>query len=245
MRSLRGNEIAMIFQEPMSSLNPVYCVGEQSAEAVVLHQRLKRREARRKAIDMLRAVGIPAPERRAEAFPHQLSGGMRQRVMVAMALSCNPRLLIADEPTTALAVTIQAQVLELMAELRSSYRTSLLVITHDLGIIANIADEVAVMYLGRIVERAAVRDLFHSPLHPYTLGLLASLPSAHARERRRLVPIPGTVPSPFTRPTGCVFAPRCPSVMGVCSRRQPPLAEVRGGHEVACWLHAPREAPGE
>ena len=237
MRSIRGNEIAMIFQEPMSSLNPVYDIGEQIAEAVVLHQRLKPRQARLKAIDMLRAVGIPAPERRVNSFPHQLSGGMRQRVMVAMALSCNPSLLIADEPTTALDVTIQAQVLELMAELRSKFRTSLLFITHDLGIIANIADEVAVMYLGKVVEQAPVRAIFREPKHPYTIGLLASIPAANARERKRLVPIPGVVPSPFQVPAGCVFAARCPSAMEVCGRRMPALRTVAAGHQVACWLH--------
>jgi len=238
MRSLRGNEIAMIFQEPMTSLNPVYTIGAQIVEAVVLHQRVRPREARGRAVEMLRAVGIPTPERRADSFPHELSGGMRQRAMVAMALSCNPRLLIADEPTTALDVTIQAQVLEVMASLRARFHTSLLFITHDLGIVANIADRVAVMYLGKIVETGSVRQILREPLHPYTQGLMGSIPAINDRKGKRLVPIDGIVPSAYKIPEGCAFAPRCPRVMERCRRDRPGLLETAGGRNVACWLHA-------
>ncbi len=242
MRSIRGNEIAMIFQEPMTSLNPVYTIGNQIAETIILHQRLNKRDARDKVVEMLKAVGIPAPERRVDDYPHQLSGGMRQRAMTAMALSCNPQLLIADEPTTALDVTVQAQVLELMGELRKRFRTSLMFITHDLGIIANIADDVAVMYLGKVVERAPVRSIFHDAKHPYTRGLMNSIPSMHLGERKRLVPITGVVPSPFDVPNGCVFEPRCPSAMEICRRMNPALREVLPGHDAACWLHQPEPA---
>jgi len=236
MRSIRGNEIAMIFQEPMTSLNPVYTIGDQIVEAIRLHQRLKTADAREKAIAMLRAVGIPAPEQRADSYPHQLSGGMRQRAMVAMALSCNPSLLVADEPTTALDVTIQAQVLELMAGLRREFDTSMLFITHDLGIVANIADDVAVMYLGKIVEHGPVRALFTEPRHPYTCGLLNSIPNINDPRDRQLVPILSSVPSSYNIPPGCVFAPRCPKVMDVCRRDMPRLLCDHGGHGVACWL---------
>jgi len=236
MRAIRGNEIAMIFQEPMTSLNPVYTVGDQIVEAIRLHQRLKPRAAREKAIAMLRAVGIPAPEQRVDAYPHQLSGGMRQRAMVAMALSCNPRLLIADEPTTALDVTIQAQVLELMASLRAEFGTSMLFITHDLGVVAGIADDVAVMYLGRIVEYGPVRAIFKEPRHPYTLGLLQSVPSIRDPRSRRLVPIPGSVPNACDSPRGCVFAPRCTRAMEACGV-MPDLLDDGAGHGTACWLH--------
>jgi peptide/nickel transport system ATP-binding protein len=243
MRTIRGNEIAMIFQEPMTSLNPVFTVGYQIMEAVMLHQKLGRRAARATAIEMLRIVGIPAPEERVDAFPHQLSGGMRQRAMIAMALSCHPRLLIADEPTTALDVTIQAQVLDLMRDLQRTFKTSLLFITHDLGVIASMADEVAVMYLGRVVEKAPVRELFHHPLHPYTRGLLASLPSLNSAEKTRLVPIKGMVPSLLSPPRGCGFEPRCPSAIDRCREHAPALTESAPGHAVACWLAGGSEEP--
>lgn len=237
MRTIRGNEIAMIFQEPMTSLNPVYTIGNQIVEAIMLHQKLKPKEAKQKAVEMLHAVSIANPERRVDSFPHELSGGMRQRAMVAMALSCNPRLLIADEPTTALDVTIQAQVIELMADLREKFHTSLMFITHDLGIVANIADDVAVMYLGKIVEQGAVQDIFHEPLHPYTLGLMNSIPAINARKGSRLVPIEGVVPSSYSIPPGCVFATRCPRAMEVCSRLVPELRKLSTDHRVACWLY--------
>jgi len=240
MRAIRGNEIAMIFQEPMTSLNPIYTIGDQIIEAIVLHQRARPREARPKAAEMLRAVGIPAPEQSLDAYPHQLSGGMRQRAMIAMALSCNPQLLIADEPTTALDVTIQAQVLELMTGLRKAFGTSMLFITHDLGIVANVADDVAVMYLGKVVEQAPVRALFREPLHPYTQGLLRSIPDLKAPSSRRLVPIAGSVPNSYRIPPGCVFAPRCPMAMDVCRQEMPPLRTGPDEHAVACWLHGDR-----
>jgi peptide/nickel transport system ATP-binding protein/oligopeptide transport system ATP-binding protein len=236
MRSIRGNEIAMIFQEPMTSLNPVYTIGNQIIEAIRLHQRLSRREARKRAIEMLRAVGIPSPERRIDAYPHQLSGGMRQRAMIAMALCCNPSLLIADEPTTALDVTIQAQVLKLMNGLRREFRTAILFITHDLGVIAQMADDVAVMYLGKIVEAAGVRDIFHDPRHPYTRGLMHSIPSLTTNRGERLVPIQGVVPDLIGEQSECGFASRCPHRTDICRSQFPPLREVAPGHVVACWL---------
>lgn len=234
--SLRGNEMAMIFQEPMTSLNPVFTVGDQIAEAIGLHQGLGRKEARARAVEMLKAVGIQAPQKRVDSYPHEMSGGMRQRAMIAMALSCNPALLIADEPTTALDVTIQAQVLDLMEDLKAKFRTSLLFITHDLGVVANIADEVIVMYLGKIVEKAAVRDLFAGPRHPYTQGLLDSLPSTKGERKRRLIPIQGTVPSPFDAVTGCGFRERCPLASSECATAVPSLRETAPGHQVACFL---------
>ena len=204
-RSIRGNEIAMIFQEPMTSLNPVYTIGNQIMEAIILHQRLHKHEAKQKAIEMLHSVGIPAPEQRVDEYPHQLSGGMRQRAMIAMALSCNPSLLIADEPTTALDVTIQAQVLDLMNDLRRDFKASIQFITHDLGVIADMADDVVVMYLGKIVESASVREIFHNAKHPYTQGLMNSIPSLTTTKKERLIPIKGVVPDPFDVPNGCGF----------------------------------------
>jgi len=236
MRSIRGNEIAMIFQEPMTSLNPVFTIGKQIMEAIVLHQSLRKKEARMKAIEMLRAVGIPSPKQRFTEYPHQLSGGMRQRAMIAMALSCNPSLLIADEPTTALDVTIQAQVLDLMNDLRTEFKTAILFITHDLGIIAGMADDVLVMYLGKIVEGANVGDIFHNPKHPYTKGLMKSIPSLTATSKERLVPIKGIVPDLFEVPQGCGFEPRCLHAMEICKTQIPPLREVAPGHTAACWL---------
>jgi len=244
MEDIRGNRISMIFQEPMTSLNPVYTVGDQIAEVVRLHQDLNRREAIDKAIEMLRRVSIPEPERRAHAYPHQLSGGMRQRVMIAMALSCNPKVLIADEPTTALDVTIQAQILDLMRELQETTGTAIILITHDMGVVAENADRVVVMYAGRKVEEASAKELFDHPGHPYTRGLLGSLPkldvAAHTDARRnRLNEIKGMVPSLLNLPDGCTFAPRCEFASDECRAAYPPLAERRPGHFIACW-HADR-----
>jgi len=236
-RSIRGNEIAMIFQEPMTSLNPVYTIGNQIMEAIILHQHLKKKEARKKAIEMLYAVGIPVPEQRVDEYPHQLSGGMRQRAMIAMALSCNPSLLIADEPTTALDVTIEAQVLDLMNGLRENFNTAIQFITHDLGVIAQMADNVVIMYLGKIVESATVGEIFHNTKHPYTQGLMNSIPSLATTKKERLIPIKGVVPDPFEVPEGCGFEPRCPQAMEICKTKIPPLKEVASGHLAACWLY--------
>lgn len=238
MRKIRGNEMAMIFQEPMSSLNPVYTVGNQIAEAVILHEKVTRREGLNRAVEMLRLVGIPSPERRIREYPHQLSGGMRQRVMIAMALACNPKLLIADEPTTALDVTIQAQILDLMKKLKTEFHAAIMLITHDLGVVAEMADRVAVMYAGKVVEEGATTDLFRDPLHPYTQGLLASIPRIDDESRlEKLHVIEGTVPNLLHLPKGCSFAPRCPKAMDVCRREEPTLEEVSDGRKVSCWLH--------
>ncbi len=236
-RSIRGNEIAMIFQEPMTSLNPVYTIGNQIMEAIILHQHLNKHQARQKAIEMLHSVGIPVPEQRVDEYPHQLSGGMRQRAMIAMALSCNPSLLIADEPTTALDVTIQAQVLDLMNDLRRDFKASIQFITHDLGVIAGMADDVVIMYLGKIVESASVREIFHNAKHPYTEGLMNSIPSLTTTKKERLVPIKGVVPDPFDVPEGCGFEPRCPHAMDICKTQVPTLKEITPGHLVSCWLY--------
>jgi peptide/nickel transport system ATP-binding protein len=239
MRSIRGNEISMIFQEPMTSLNPVLTIGRQIAEALVLHQRLHWRGATARAIEMLRLVDIPEPERRVKQYPHELSGGMRQRVMIAMALSCNPKLLIADEPTTALDVTIQAQILDLMRELKAKTGAAIVLITHDLGVVAEMAQRVVVMYAGRKVEEAPVERLFARPLHPYTKGLLGSIPrlaeAAAGDARKRLAEIPGMVPSLTDVVGGCLFAPRCPHATARCAAEYPPLEEKAAGHWVACW----------
>ncbi len=234
MRALRGNRIAMIFQEPMTSLNPAFTIGDQLIEGIRCHSDLGPLEARQHAIEMLRRVRIPSPERRIDDYPHKLSGGMRQRVMIAMALSSEPALLIADEPTTALDVTIQAQVLELMRTLREETGTAIMLITHDLGVIAELADEVVVMYSGRIVERASVVQLFDQPQHPYTIGLLGSIPKLHL-EQTRLAAIEGQVPTPMSRLQGCRFAPRCPFADDQCRTVQPPLLDLGDGHEAACW----------
>ncbi|WP_353892663.1 ABC transporter ATP-binding protein [Proteinivorax hydrogeniformans] len=236
MRKLRGNEMSMIFQEPMTSLNPVYTVGDQITEAIKLHQGKNHKEAVKQAIEMLSLVGIPLPEKRVDEYPHQLSGGMRQRVMIAMALSCNPKLLFADEPTTALDVTIQAQILELMKKLKTELGTSIILITHDLGVIAETVDRVIVMYAGRVVEEAPVKDLFKKHLHPYTEGLMNSIPSLDER-KERLDSIEGSVPNPLDMPSGCRFHPRCPHVMDKCKEEIPQLEEKSKGHTVACWLH--------
>ncbi|HYM71954.1 MAG TPA: ABC transporter ATP-binding protein [Stellaceae bacterium] len=240
MEAIRGNEISMIFQEPMTSLNPLMTVGRQIGEAVALHQGLAKKEAWARAVDMLRRVSIPEPERRFHAYPHQLSGGMRQRVMIAMALSCNPNVLIADEPTTALDVTIQAQILELMRELQETLGTAIILITHDMGVVAENADRVAVMYAGRKVEEAAAKTLFENPGHPYTRGLLGSIPkldvAAHLDARRnRLTEIKGLVPSLHNLGEGCTFAPRCEFATDQCRAAYPPLVQHRPGHTIACW----------
>ncbi len=235
MRDIRGNEISMIFQEPMTSLNPVFSVGAQIEEVIILHQRLAKKDARDKAIEMLRQVKIPEPEIRIDDYPHQLSGGMRQRVMIAMALSCNPSLLIADEPTTALDVTIQAQILALIEELQDELGMSLLLITHDLGVVAEQADDVAIMYAGKIVERAVPGVIFSRPLHPYTLGLLKSIPG-YSGAKKKLEAIPGIVPSPLDLPAGCRFSDRCARAEDGCKDAEPELREVEGGHWVSCFL---------
>jgi oligopeptide/dipeptide ABC transporter ATP-binding protein len=237
MRRIRGNEISMIFQEPMTSLNPVFTVGNQIGEAIKLHQGLGKRETRQKTIDMLRLVKIADPESRVDSYPHQLSGGMRQRVMIAMALSCNPSLLIADEPTTALDVTIQAQILELMKELQQKIGgMALLLITHDLGVVSEQADNVAIMYAGKIVERSSTRAIFNRPYHPYTVGLLNSLPGIGGLKKKRLDAIPGMVPSPLHLPSGCRFRDRCPRAQEICAQTEPPLEEKEPGHTVACYF---------
>lgn len=238
MSRIRGKEIGMVFQEPMTALNPVYTIGEQIAEGIRLHQKIGIREAFDKAIEMLRLVHIPKAETRARDYPHQFSGGMRQRVMIAMALSCNPKLLIADEPTTALDVTIQAQVLDLLREMKSRFGMAILLITHAMGVVAEMAQRVIVMYAGKVVEEASVEQLFEAPLHPYTQGLIRSILRIDraATRKARLSAIPGTVPSLLRPPTGCRFAPRCKFATDVCRREVPPLRERADGHKVACVL---------
>jgi oligopeptide/dipeptide ABC transporter ATP-binding protein len=240
MREMRGDDIAMIFQDPMTSLNPVFTVGEQIAEALRLHRKLSRKDARRATIEAMREVAIPDPARRVDDYPHQLSGGMRQRVMIAMALACNPKLLIADEPTTALDVTIQAQILELLDDLRKQRELAVLLITHDLGVVAEVADRVAVMYTGRIVEESPVEELFARPKHPYTEGLLRSVPKLTSTEiirKERLETIEGVVPRPTDLPPGCHFAPRCPHRMPRCTTEEIPLYQLEGNVEVRCVLY--------
>ena len=240
MRKVRGNDIAMIFQEPMTSLNPVFSIGDQIAEAVMLHQHLSKKAAWEKAVESLKAVGINNPERRVKQYPHEMSGGMRQRVMIAMALSCDPKLLIADEPTTALDVTIQAQILELIREVQDRTGAALMLITHDLGVVAETVKDVVVMYAGRIVEEGSVHEVLLAPKHPYTEGLLGSIPSKGKRGERLNV-IRGTVPNPFNMPKGCNFAPRCPYAFEPCADNDPRIEEANPP-DVACWLYTP--APG-
>ena len=240
MRHIRGNRIAMIFQEPMTSLNPVFTIGNQISEMFILHRKASRREALDASIEMLERVQIPSPDRRIHEYPHQLSGGMRQRAMIAMALACDPEILIADEPTTALDVTVQAQILDLMIRLKEDFGTAVQMITHDLGVIAEMADRIVVMYAGRVVEEAATVELFRQPLHPYTIGLLDSIPilgSRTAGENKRLCEIKGMVPSLVALPAGCKFCDRCSRVMAFCREREPELTEVASGHKVRCCLH--------
>ena len=234
LASVRGDRMAMIFQEPMTSLNPVYRVGDQIIEAIRAHRSVGTAEARALAIEALKRVRLPAPERRVDDFPHQLSGGMRQRVMIAMALVCTPALLIADEPTTALDVTIQAQILDLMRGLSADSGTAILMITHDLGVVAELCEDVVVMYAGRVVEQAPVAALFDDPQHPYTLGLLGAIPRLED-DKERLATLPGRVPPPQAMPVGCRFNPRCPFAIDQCKREAPPLVEYAPGHQVACW----------
>jgi peptide/nickel transport system ATP-binding protein len=237
LREVRGAEIAMIFQDPMTSLNPVYTVGNQIVEAIVTHEQASKQEAKRRAVELLRQVGIPNPQQRVDDYPHQFSGGMRQRAMIAMAISCNPDVLIADEPTTALDVTIQAQILELLARLRADFDSAVILITHDLGVVAEVADEIAVMYAGRIVERATKRQLFYDPQHPYTWGLLGSIPRLDRPKPKKLASIEGMPPSLINLPQGCKFRPRCPHAFDKCID-EPELANrvEERGHLDRCWL---------
>jgi peptide/nickel transport system ATP-binding protein len=237
LREVRGNEIAMIFQDPMTSLNPVYTVGDQIVEAITTHEQASKQEAKRRAVELLRQVGIPNPQERVDDYPHQFSGGMRQRAMIAMALSCNPDVLIADEPTTALDVTIQAQILELLDRLRADFDSAVILITHDLGVVAEVADEIAVMYAGRIVERASKRELFYDPQHPYAWGLLGSIPRLDRPKPKKLASIEGMPPSLINLPQGCKFRPRCPHAFDKCIE-EPELANrvEERGHLDRCWL---------
>jgi oligopeptide/dipeptide ABC transporter ATP-binding protein len=243
MRGIRGNRISMIFQEPMTSLNPVFTIGDQISEMFVLHQKLSKKESWGRTIEMLGLVQIPAPERRVHEYPHQLSGGMRQRAMIAMALSCDPEILIADEPTTALDVTIQAQVIDLMVQLKKDFDAAIILITHDLGVVAEIAQRIEVMYAGKVVEEAQTLAIFEDPKHPYTRGLLKSIPKLGQRARhgrQRLQEISGIVPSLYELPSGCSFYPRCPDAVAVCQEQAPDLIDLGGAHWVRCWLYEGR-----
>ena len=238
MRLIRGGEIGLVFQEPMTSFSPVHTIGNQIIETVQLHMRVGPKEARERAIEMLRLVGIPKPERRVDEYAFELSGGLRQRAMIAMALSCGPRILIADEPTTALDVTTQAQILDLMRQLQEQEGMTIILITHNLGVVAEMCDTVVVMYLGRVVEQGPVDAIFHAPKHPYTRALLRSIPSIHATTRTTLPTIAGSIPHPYNRPTGCPFHPRCPEVLrGVCDAGEPELQSFAAGHDVSCFLY--------
>jgi oligopeptide/dipeptide ABC transporter ATP-binding protein len=243
MRNIRGNRISMIFQEPMTSLNPVFTIGNQLAEMFMFHQKLSKKESWNRSIEMLRLVQIPSPEKRVLEYPYQLSGGMRQRAMIAMALSCDPEILIADEPTTALDVTIQAQVLDLMVQLKENFNAAIILITHDLGVVAEIAQRIEVMYAGKVVEEAQALSLFEDPKHPYTRGLLKSIPKLGQRARhgrRRLQEISGVVPSLYELPAGCSFYPRCSQARAVCQENEPELIELEDSHRVRCWLYQGR-----
>ena len=240
MRAIRGKRISMIFQEPMASLNPVFTIGDQISEMFVLHQRLGKKDSWERAVDMLRMVQIPSPEKRVHEYPHQLSGGMQQRAMIAMALSCNPEILIADEPSTALDVTIQAQIIDLMMQLKKNFDAAIMLITHDLGVIAEIAQRIVVMYAGKVVEEGQILAIFEDPRHPYTRALLKSIPKLGERSRygrQRLKEIAGIVPSLYELPPGCSFYPRCPEAMAICQEKVPELTELGGGHRVRCWLY--------
>lgn len=243
MRELRGNDISMIFQEPMTSLNPVYTVGQQISESLIAHKGMNKKQAMVRSVELLKLVGIPSPEKRVKAYPFELSGGMRQRVMIAMSLACDPEILIADEPTTALDVTIQAQILELIKDLQDRLGMSVIFITHDLGVVAETCDYVAVMYAGQVVEYSDIRTLFKQPKHPYSIGLLNSLPR-HDIDQEKLVPIKGNVPSPHEMPTGCRFAPRCPAATDLCRAKLPELMEDEAGNQIRCWIYSD-EWPGE
>lgn len=236
MSRIRSNDISIIFQEPMSSLNPVLTIGEQISEPLMIHLLLDKKKARQRAIELISLVGIPRPEKIVDSFPHELSGGMRQRVMIAIALSCNPKLLIADEPTTALDVTIQAQILDLMRDIKEKFNTSIMLITHDLGVVAEMADYVVVMYAGKVIEEASVFELFKTPKHPYTKGLLKAKPIINQRQER-LYSIPGQVPNPVELGQNCHFHDRCESCMSICREKEPPLRKDEAGHKVACWLY--------
>lgn len=235
MKDIRGNEISMIFQEPMTSLNPVFTIGRQISEALIRHKKMKKKEALARSVELLELAGIPSPEERVRSYPHEMSGGMRQRVMIAIALACNPELLIADEPTTALDVTIQAQILELMLKLKEELNTSILLITHDLGVVAETADRVVVMYCGKVVEKGKVEELFEKPLHPYTEGLLCSIPKVDEKTEKLFI-IPGMVPNPLKMPKGCAFSTRCSKCMDICTKEVPPLIE-KDGRQVRCFLY--------
>lgn len=242
MRDVRGNKISMIFQEPMTSLNPVYTIGFQMEEMLLTHQKISRQEARERSVEMLKKVGIPSPEQRIKEYPHQLSGGMRQRVMIAMALSCDPKLLIADEPTTALDVTIQAQILRLMRELTNKFGTSVILITHDMGVVAEMADDVMVMYAGKGVEYGTLEQIFDHPMHPYTVGLLNSIPRISEGAQERLYTIEGTVPALDEMPEGCRFCARCPEADDRCKREDPGMRTLPDGHKIRCWKYGREEA---
>jgi len=243
MQKIRGNDISMIFQDPMTSLNPVLSIGTQLTEVLRLHQKMDGGQARARAIELLSLVGIPNPDRRLAEFPHQFSGGMRQRVMIAMALACNPKLLIADEPTTALDVTVQAQIMDLMRELKQKFQTSIILITHDLGVVAGMASRVLVMYAGKLIEQGPVKDIYFRPKHPYTWALLKSVPVLSATEKRRLVPIYGQPPDLIAPPEGCRFNPRCEHALRICLTKEPPFTDLGGGHRVACWRYDPQAPP--
>ena len=243
MQTIRGNEISMIFQDPMTSLNPVFTIGNQIMEAIIKHQKMSKDQARQKAIDMLKLVGIPSPEKRIDQYPHEFSGGMRQRAMIAMALSCEPKLPIADEPTTALDVTIQAQILELMKDLKDRLNTSIILITHDLGVVADVCTRIIVMYGGLIMEEGTTEEIFYKPQHPYTLGLMRSIPKMSDKENKeRLIPIDGTPPDLLKPPAGCPFAPRCDHAMKICMTQMPEYTKSSDTHRAACWLLHP-DAP--
>lgn len=243
IRAIRGGEIALVFQEPMTSFSPHYTIGNQIVETIQLHQDVGKEEARNRTIELLRMVGIPNPERRIDEYPFELSGGLRQRVMIAMALSCNPKILIADEPTTALDVTTQAQILDLLRDIQQRTQMSVIIITHDMGVIAEMADDVIVMYLGRVVESGPVDEIFHQPKHPYTQALLRSIPSIFAEPRTKLPTIAGSIPHPHNRPTGCPFHPRCAEAMpGICDRHEPRLRPISEAHFASCFLYHEPEA---